>query len=200
MKVEMLPGEDELLREMCGGVIPKATQKLFCLVRAKLLLTGHAYQMPKETLALIAALSGAVGVEPPEQPEPAVQETNGHGDQTPDDELSLAELAALEQESATLDAGATGGEYAGNRIKWQTEFKSTPRTPVAKLERGRPITYVSERSGVRFGAKFIRVLPRNKKMCSVQSSEMKKPMVIPLTSVEITDLSPPSTQPLAIQI
>lgn len=202
MRIEMKPGEQEILREMLGGAITPACAQLYGRIRRRLLLVGHNYDMPKETLAIIAELSDAVtkhSAEPTEKRNVDV-ETNGHSDPTPVDEVSTEERDQMEAENQTLNGDATGGEYKGNRIKWASDFTSTPKTPIAKLEKGRPISYVSPKDGQRRAGRFVRINTKDKRLANIESGEMKKAFPVPIKNIEITDLSRPSTDPLAVQI
>lgn len=207
MRVEMLEGEREILREMLGGEITPAVASLFFRMREMLLKVGHSYMMPKENLAMIAILGKAVGGAPVEAAdviEPERIETTELQTITPDDELTQSEVETIEQRNReyAMNGDATGGSYTGSRIKWDSDekFKSTPRTPIAKLEKGRPITYISPKDNARRAGRFVRINSTDKSMCNVISSEMKKAFAVPIKNVAVTDLSPPSTEPLAVQI
>jgi len=203
MRIEMKEGEREILHSMLEGPITPACASLYARVRRRLLLSGHSYDMPKEMLALIAELSDAVSaVQPTEKQlvlEPEIP--SDIPEPTPVDELTLSERAMIEAQNAELNLEAAGGEYRGPRIpKWESVFKSTPKTPISKWEKGRPIMYRSPKDGQIRAGRFVKLLARDKKLATVFSSEMKKAFPVPTKDIEAQDLSPPSTIPLAVQI
>ncbi len=200
MRIEMLQGEQEILREMLGGEITPQCAKFYGQIRKRLLRVGSNYDMSRETLALIAELSVAATNYTPEPKDRIEVETNSHPEITPLDEMSQDELETHSTTNQSLDPNAAGGEYKGNRIKWETNFKSTPNTPVAKLEKGRPISFVDEKTGQRLFGRFVRMSPKNKRKANVLPNGKKVPYAIAIESITITDLSPPSTVPLAVQI
>ncbi len=197
----MKQGERELLQGMLGGTVTPAASRLYYRVREKLLLVGHNYDVPKEVLALIAVLADAVTQHNPEKVEqvaPEIPETS-RPEITPLDEMSTDELDDLSSVNQSLDGDAAGGEYKGRRIKWETVFTSTPSTPITKLEKGRPISYISPSDGKTRAGRFVRI-NKDKRLANIESSEMKKVFSVPIKNIEITDLSPPSTIPLSVQI
>lgn len=199
----MLEGERDVLREMGRGSITPAVARLHMKVREPLLLVGHSYNMPKEILAIIHVLgSAAAGYVPPEKTEVAelANELNDAKDPTPLDEINLEEQALIEEDNKQLNGDATGGKYTGNRIKWETDFKSTPGTPIAKLEKGRPISFIDPKNNQRYFGRFVKVSPKDKRMANVLANGKKVPCAVPMKNVEVTDLSPPSTEPLSVQI
>lgn len=198
MKVEMLEGEREILTEMMGDITPQCA-KFYGQIRRRLLKVGSNYDMSRETLALIVELSVAATNYTPERKEKIEVETNGH-DITPVDEMSQSELDEHVTNNQALDPDAAGGEYKGSRIKWETEFKSTPDTPVSKLEKGRPISFIDPKDNKRYFGRFVRVAPKDKRNANVLPNGKKVPFAVPIKNIEITDLSPPSTIPLAVQI
>ncbi len=195
----MKAGEREILQSM-QSLTPSAA-RLYHRVREKLLLAGHNYDMPKETLALIAVLGDSVTNYNGELKQPLeLEELSGAIAVTPDDEITQSEKEMMEAANANLDPEATGGAFKGHRIKWVSEFKSTPNTPIAKLEKGRPISYISTKDNRRHFGRFVRINATNKKMANVMSDEAKKAFPVPIVNIEVTDLSPPSHEPLAVQI
>lgn len=203
MRVEMREGERELLVQMLKGPVTPACAKLFYRVREKLLLTGHSYDMPKETLALIAVLAEAVETAPAkEELEPSYRETVEieRPDPTPEDEITENEKDILEQQQASLDGEATGGAYKGQRKEWKVEFQSTVDTPVHLLERNRPICYKSPYDGRERSGKFLRMSRKNRLAAWILSSEKKKEFEVPVQNITPTDLTPPSPEPRAVQI
>lgn len=200
MRIEMHQGEREILCEMLGGSITPASAKFYSQIRARLLKVGSNYDLPKEMLALIAELSVAATNYTPEPQERIEVESNGHADITPIDEMSQDELDTHSSENQSHDPNAAGGEYKGNRIKWETDFKSTPNTPIRKLEKGRPISFIDPKDNTRKFGRFVRVAPKDKRMANVLANGKKVPSAVPMKNIEVTDLSPPSTIPLAVQI
>ncbi len=202
MLIEMKQGEKEVVMEMLGGPITPAFHQLYKRVRGRLLNVGHNYDMPKDSLAILVELSAAVTTynetHEPQRKEP--REKQEHKDITPVDEMSERELEAAAVENASYNGDAAGGEYTGNRIKWKTDFKSTPSTAISKLEKGRPISYISPNDGKTRAAKFVRMNAKDKSLANIMSSEMKRVFGVPIKNITVTDLSRPSTIPLAVQI
>ena len=60
--------------------------------------------------------------------------------------------------------------------------------------------YRSPKDGQIRAGRFVKLLARDKKLATVFSSEMKKAFPVPTKDIELQDLSPPSTIPLAVQI
>lgn len=204
MRVEMLEEERELLREMLGRDITPACAQLHARIRKRLLLTGHSYPMQKEVLAIIAELADCVPQVPPERDVESnghVEATNGHKDPTPDDLETVAAREEIEKLNGEINPDAAGGAYKGNRITWpETPFKSTPKTPIHKLEKGRPVMYLSERDNAWHAGKFVRMNTNDKAKANILSAEMKKAFAVPIRNIKVQDLSRPSTEPLAVQI
>lgn len=188
-----------MLTQMSERDITPQCRHLVLKVRERLLRTSDALPLGKRELAIIQVMSELL----------TIRDDSRTNDNQPEErvtrerpsQITPAEEPEQGWEGTPSYSGLNGThEYTGPRMDWNPAFKSTPATPVPKLERGRPITYVSERDGVRYPAKFVRMNKDDKTRCNIESSEMKKAFSIPIKSVEITDLSRPSTMPLAVQI
>lgn len=191
MNVQLFPQEVEMLSLMCGGSIPESVNALVIGVKRRMYAAGASHPISKELAAVLAMLGANMG-EMPEPPMPVIEVPETEHATTPVDNDLMAE-------GEEYQSGGNGDSYFGTRIKWETVFKSTPNTPVAELEKGRPITYVDDDGTIR-SAKFVRILPKDKRKAVIMSSKKKKPYSIDVARVQITDLSPPSTVPRAVQI
>jgi len=177
------------------------TETLFLEVRRALLLTGDAQPLSKRELAIIAAVAKFMvraGADAPTQHTPEPEDAK----QEPELLTPMENLPQGDWEKVNLSNGTNGSrEYTGPRMKWDDGgFKSKPNDPPKKWERGRPVTYISPKTGERLVGRFMRINLQDKKRGNIQSSEQKNVFSVPLSAIEPTDLSPPSPIPLAVQI
>jgi hypothetical protein len=191
----MLPQEAEQLATMCGGVITTECERLALTIKRKMLLTGATFALSRETLAIIATLAGSM--EQVTEPVDVTPVEESIPDATPVDEAALSDAQDYSG-NGNGNGNGHGYDHYDGKAKWETEFKSTPRTPIAKLEKGRPIGYLDD--GVFRSGRFVRVNPKDKRKAIIMSTKKKAPYSIPTSEIIITDLSPPSREPRAVQI
>lgn len=206
MRVEMLSGESAMLSQMeeRREPAPQSTA-LHKEVRRRLLLTSDAQPLTRRELAIISAVASWMPVAAErqiEEPEPprkvAVTE------QEPETLTPLENAPQSMWDAAAVRySGRGNGEhsYDGPRMEWNDGgFKSVPGDKPSKWEKGRPLTYISEKDGAARGGTFYQLNKTDKTRVNIKSSEFKKVFSVPVSMVTLNDLSRPSAMPLAQQI
>jgi len=209
MNLSMSDHEKMYLETMGDGTITARVANAYACVRAALMKTGFGNPLDKQMLAIIHTM-GQVGwnvhatnghATTDNQP---LERANGDGFRSvvpPTDDLGKEGWGKAADRYAQASAmAANGGEYTGPRIKWENKFKSIPGDPPALWEKGRPITYIDTETGVALGARFVRVNPKDKKTAYVANGTKKKAFPVPITTIRLNDLSPPSPVPAAVAL
>lgn len=187
MKVE--PNAQDLsLLNLCfeGNAIPSGIMDRYMAVRRRMLLMGSAGPLAREAIALVceARMDGMPFEDDllDDLEEPAN-----------DNVLSLTETQIINNpESVQHRTKVTknGKPKATEPLNFATTFKSQPGDPWKKVEKDRPLTYISPKDGARYGGRFVKVDANDKARIIIRSNEFKKNFGIPEITAELSDLSP----------
>jgi hypothetical protein len=195
----MLESERDILRGMTGSDPTPEVRALFGRVRKNLLSVGNAFAMSNETLAVIAAVAESDDFETHEEEQPEAVEEQPMV--APADELSQEQLDDLAAQNKYTGGRDDSEEYVGERLDWVNPFPGiTPQTPLDKVPKDYPLTYISPKDSRRYSGKLVKIDPRDPNRVIVSSSEQKKNFGVDRNSVALSDLRRPSTMPRAVQI
>lgn len=192
MRVEMNAADENRLNlAFEGGPIPAAVYDRYMRAKRRLLLMGSAGPMSNEMIAQICESSA--GYEPPL----LLDEPQRPRDRVP----TLTEVEGITNPEETSYGSANGnGAYAGPVSVAQKKFKSKPGTPWKKVERDRPLSYMSDKDNARHAGWFVKVHPDKKDHIIIRSSESRKNFGILAINAELSDLTTISREPRAVQI